>query len=148
MNAATSSSDTTGTAWPLNRMPRKSMAAVDVTIAEPSSSSWCTDGVATDGSGDQCTGGFAIVVGDVGRTMSMDGILAVFVLLGGGCPVCVSARGPLRVDGVGGSPAFVYEARGSFKRMYAVGKQAALRKPRVCRNASTSQKRCQTKGGI
>ena len=42
---------------------------------------------------------------------------------GGGSPVCVSARGPLRVDGVGGSPAFVYEARGSFKRLYAVGKQ-------------------------
>ena len=35
----------------------------------------------------------------------------------------MSARGPLRVDGVGGSPAFVYEARGSFKRLYAVGKQ-------------------------
>ena len=58
------------------------MAAVDVTIAEPSSSSWGTDGVATDGSGDQCTGGFAIVVGDVGRTTSMEGILAVVVLLG------------------------------------------------------------------
>jgi hypothetical protein len=54
------------------------MAAVDVMRGE-SSSSWCTDGVATDGSGDQCTGGFAIVVGDVGRTTSMEGILAVLL---------------------------------------------------------------------
>ena len=82
MNDTTSSSDTTGTAWPRNRMPLKAIASVDVTIAEPSSSSYWTDVVATDGSGDQCTGGFAIVVGDVGRTTSMDGILAVL----GGCP--------------------------------------------------------------
>ena len=82
MNDTTSSSHETGTAWPRKRVPRNAMAAVDVTIAEPSSSSWCTDGVATDGSGDQCTGGFAIVVGEVGRTTSMDGMVAVFVLLG------------------------------------------------------------------
>ena len=83
MNAATSSSDTTGTAWPRNRMPLKTIASVDVTTGAPSSSASCwTAVVATDGSGDQCTGGFAIVVGDVGRTTSMDGILAVL----GGCP--------------------------------------------------------------
>ena len=82
MNDTTSSSHETGTAWPLNRMPLKTIGSVDVTITEPSSASWCTDGVATDGSGDQCTGGFAIVVGDVGRTTSMDGMVAGFVLLG------------------------------------------------------------------
>ena len=48
----------------------------------PRASSPASAGVATDGSGDQWTGGFAIVVGDVGRTTSMDGILAVVVLLG------------------------------------------------------------------
>ena len=38
-------------------------------------------------------------------------------------PTLRKARTGACVRSVGGSPAFVYEARGSFKRLYAVGKR-------------------------
>ena len=66
-------------------MPLNATASVDVMGGGPSSSSWTASaGVATDCSGDvdQWTGGAGMVAGDVGRTTSMEGILAVVVLLG------------------------------------------------------------------
>ena len=66
-------------------MPLNTTASVDVMGGGPSSSSWTASaGVATDCSGDvdQWTGGAGMVAGEVGRTMSTEGILSLFVLPG------------------------------------------------------------------